>query len=268
MSSGYLNGNDIDGRWRAKYYWEKSVSDTQVTCKSEIGMESINYGIDVNYVDASVTLDGETSSVSNQAFYSDYATTTSKWYTSKTKTFNRVLNDYTVYASATVYNHSSYLDGTSTVNDSFVIPARVRNAHGNPNVKANKTKAYYSEKITLTFSKSATQGNANFDHFEVWQGSKKLYSGSNTSYVVTPSDVTGAKGGTVTYTIKEVHEWYGTYPETSVTIKIEVQSGVVTVYDSNKKKHVGLVTAYDSKGKGHYVLITAYDSSGKAHNVV
>lgn len=148
------------------------------------------------------------------------------------------------------------------------VSPRTYYTHGKPTFKAAKTTTYYSEETTLSWSKSGTQGNANFDHFELWQGNTKLYSGTGTSYTVTPSSVTGAKGGIVTYTLKEIHEWYGTYPSTQSTISVTVRSGVITVYDSDKKGHIGLVTAYDSNGKGHYVLITAYDSSGKAHNVV
>lgn len=148
------------------------------------------------------------------------------------------------------------------------IPARPYHAHGNPTFSASKTIAHYGEDITLSWSKSGTQGNASFDHFELWQGDTKLYSGSNTSYMLKPSDVTGAKGGTVTYTLKEIHEWYGSYKSTQATVSIKVRSGVVSIYDSNGKKHIGLVSAYDSSGNRHYVLITAYDENNKAHNVV
>lgn len=148
------------------------------------------------------------------------------------------------------------------------IPARPYNAHGNPSFSAPKATAHYGEVLKLSWAKSGTQGNADFDHFELWQGSTKLYNGSDTSYTVTPSDVTGAKGGTVTYTLKEVHKWYGGYKTTETSVSIKVQSGVVTVYDSNGVKHVGLVTVYDAQGVKHYVLITAYDENGKAHNVV
>lgn len=154
------------------------------------------------------------------------------------------------------------------VNVTVTIPARPYHAHGKPSFSAPKTTVHYGETIELSWSKSDTQGNANFDHFELWQGNTKLYSGSNTTHTVTPSSVTGAKGGTATYTLKEVHEWYGGYKTTEASVSIKVQSGVVTVYDSNGVKHVGVVTMYDSKGVKHYVLITAYDKNGKAHNVV
>lgn len=157
---------------------------------------------------------------------------------------------------------------TGSVFVTVTVPARKYNAHGNPNFSAPKTTVHYGETIELSWGKSKTQGNANFDHFELWQGDTKLYSGSNTTYTVTPSSVTGAKGGTATYTLKEVHEWYGGYKTTEASVSIKVQSGVVTVYDSNGVKHVGLVTMYDSKGVKHYVLITAYDENGNAHNVV
>ena len=102
----------------------------------------------------------------------------------------------------------------------------------------------------------------------VSSGNNKLYSGSGISKSVVPSDVTGAKGGTATYTLKEIHEWYGSYPSTESSVSINVRSGVVSVYDSSGTKHTGLVTAYDSSGKSHFVLITAYDANGSPHSVV
>lgn len=148
------------------------------------------------------------------------------------------------------------------------IDARKYLPHGNPTLTTANTSAHYGEFITLSWAKSGTQGNANFDHFELYQGSTQIHKGTDTSYKVTPSDVTGAKGGTVTYTLKEVHEWYGGYKTTETSITIKVQSGVVTIYDENRVKHVGLVTMYDENRVKHYVLITAYDENGIAHNVV
>lgn len=148
------------------------------------------------------------------------------------------------------------------------IPARTYNAHGKPSFSTSKTTAHYGEVLTLSWAKSGTQGNANFARFELWQGSANLCSGKDTSYTVTPSDITGAQGGTVVYTLKEIHEWYDSYKTTESSVSIKVQSGVVTVYDSDGIKHVGLVTVYDAQGVKHYVLITAYDENGKAHNVV
>ena len=144
----------------------------------------------------------------------------------------------------------------------------VRGAHGKPTISANKTTANYGESVTLSWKKAATQGNANFNKFELKQGSKVIYSGTAVSKSVKPSDYTGAKGGNVTFTLREIHKWYDSYPATETTITINVRSGVVSVYDSTGKKRTGLVTAYDSSGKAHYVLISAYDSNGAKHSVV
>lgn len=158
--------------------------------------------------------------------------------------------------------------GNTSASKQVTVPAVQRQPHGNPTVKASKTTANYGESVTISWAKSATQGNANFDRFELWQGSNKLYSGSGISKSVVPSDVTGAKGGTATYTLKEIHEWYGSYPSTESSVSINVRSGVVSVYDSSGNRHTGLVTAYDSSGKSHFVLITAYDANGSPHSVV
>lgn len=189
-----------------------------------------------------------------------------------TGTFQRTNSDYQVPVTVNVWgqtvNGYGSAGGSASATVYITIPARQYSAHGNPTISASKTTANYGETITLSWSKSANQGNANFDRFELWQGGTRLYSGSAISMNVVPSSVTGARGGTATYTVKEIHEWYGSYPETSASVSITVRSGVVSVYDSSGNKHTGLVTAYDSEGKSHYVLITAYDSSGKAHSVV
>lgn len=185
----------------------------------------------------------------------------------RTETVSRsnVNKKYSATASVRVTSVSS---GNKSASTSVTIPARVRKPHGKPKLTVSKTTTNYGESITLSWAKATTQGNAKFDRFELWQGSKKLYSGSGISKSVIPSDATGAKGGTATYTLKEIHEWYGSYPATQTTVDITVRSGVVSVYDSTNSRHTGLVTAYDSNGTSHYVLITAYDSEGQAHSVV
>lgn len=179
--------------------------------------------------------------------------------------------------SLTGVSRSIYIKGycNTGVNPSYIehainyqVPAREYIPHGDPSLSASKSVANYGEPINLTWAKSSTQGNAKFDRFELWQGSKMLYSGTGTSMQVVPSSVTGAQGGTVAYVLKEIHEWYGSYRVQQTEITITVRSGVVTAYDSRGTKHVGLVSAYDASGKQHYVLITAYDSGGKPHNVV
>lgn len=185
----------------------------------------------------------------------------------KTQTVSRGSSSKTYSASATV-KVTSVSSGTKTASASVTIPARTRTPHGKPTVKTNKTTTNYGESATISWAKSSTQGNASFKRFELWQGNTKLYSGSGISKSVIPSDATGAKGGTATYKVKEIHEWYGSYPSTENTVSINVRSGVVSAYDSTNKRHTGLVTAYDANGNSHYVLITAYDSNGSPHSVV
>lgn len=188
------------------------------------------------------------------------------WEVSRGKN-DKTVSCWTKYWGKTVSGHGgSGHHGEVYVN--VTVPKRPYYEHGTPTLTTVKTSAHYGEVLTLSWDKSKTQGNANFDHFELWQGTTKLYTGSGTSYTVTPSDVTGAKGGTVTYTLKEVHEWYGDHPSKESSVSIKVQSGVVTIYDENGVKHVGLVTMYDENRVKHYVLITAYDENGKGHNVV
>lgn len=158
--------------------------------------------------------------------------------------------------------------GTVKGSGSIRIPARTYVAHGTPTISASTKTCNYGQSITISWAKSSTQGNANFDRFELLQAGKKIYSGSSVSKSVKPSEATGAKGGNVTYTIKEIHDWYGTEYSKQATVTVNVRSGVVTVYDSSGNKHTGLVTAYDSSGNAHYVLISAYDSSGAKHSVV
>lgn len=183
----------------------------------------------------------------------------------KSKDARNVTAEVNMYMDVTWANKwAGWVGGSQTLG----IPARTYTAHGNPTFTASKSTINYGESITLSWAKGSPQGNANFDRFELWRDGKQLYKGAGLTYSVTPSNATGAQGGQVTYTLKEVHEWYGTYPTKSVSITINVRSGVVTAYDTQGNKHTGLVTAYDASGVAHFVLITAYDASGNPHSVV
>lgn len=203
---------------------------------------------------------GSTTSSRQQYNYTSWVCTT---------TYSATISQSNTAKQITCYANYSAADGVKCgVSVNVSIPARKLNDFSEPTFTASATTVHFGESVVLSWGKASTQGNANFDRFELWQGSNKLYSGSAISMSVKPSDVCGASGGEVVYTLKEIHEWYGTYPSKSVDITITVQSGVVTAYDSSGKKHTSIVTAYDDKGKAHFVLITAYDSSGKGHAVI
>lgn len=128
------------------------------------------------------------------------------------------------------------------VDVTVTIPARPYYAHGNPSFSSPKTTVHYGEEITLSWGKSGTQGNANFVRFELYHddannAGNKIYSGTSTSMKVKPSDYTGPKGGTVTLSLWELHDWYGTNKWTHTNITITVRSGVVTVYDDSESEN-------------------------------
>ena len=203
--------------------------------------------------------------------------------------FSRGASDYNVtvfgkYWGDTVNGYGP-AGNSGEVYGTLTIPARPYYPAGAPSANVSKTQVPIGMAITLSWTKSSTQGNANFDHFEVTDGlGARLYVGSGTSIQTVPSKILDQYGkdnyykrileanknfkkGWVYYAVWEVHEWYGSYPSSPICwIGVEVKSGVITVYDSAGKKHVGLVTAYDASGKPHFVLISAYDSSGKRHD--
>lgn len=125
------------------------------------------------------------------------------------------------------------------VDVTVTIPARPYYAHGNPSFSSPKTTVHYGEEITLSWGKSGTQGNANFVRFELYhddanKAENRMYSGTGTSMKVKPSDYTGPKGGTVTLSLWELHDWYGENKWTHTDITITVRSGVVSVYDGSE----------------------------------
>ena len=183
-------------------------------------------------------------------------------------TYTKGKDAYTKSFSVMAHVHAQAPDDIWTPSVDITIPARTLNKQGNPTLTAKQDSVNYKESVQLSWGRASNQGNANFDRFELWNGNTKIYSGAGLSKIVVPSDYTGAKGGDTTFTIKEIHEWYGTYPTTQSTKVIKVRSGAITVYDASGNKHTGLLTAYDSKGKAHSVLISGYDSKGNKKSVV
>lgn len=233
-----------------------STVTVKVQGKTWLGWDSHNTSV-------TVTCDGQKNTFTGAAM-----TSSNKTFTLGTKTFTvakqKAARSITVSSKVSVPQSgaASYRNG-ATASGKVTIPAATRTPQGDPVISASKTEAVYGEQVALTWEKAETQGNAGFDRFELWQGSTKLYSGDGTSMSVTPSDVTGANGGTVVYEIREIHDWFGTEYTTEATVSVDVRSGTVTVYDSDGRPRAGLVTAYDADGAARKVLITAYDAEGK-----
>ena len=264
----------FESGWVAKDDWKVREVVTVTNVDNDTSRVSVTvYGVtwlgwDSHNTSVTITCDGQTQTFTGAAM------------TSSNGTFNLGSRSFNVSKSSAARNitvsskvsvpqsgAASYRTG-GTASGSVNIPARTRTPHGDPTISASATEVVYGEQVTLTWEKSATQGNANFDRFELWQDSTALYSGTDTSMAVTPSDVTGGMGGTATYEVREIHDWYGTEYTTKATVSIEVKSGVVTVYDSEGTAHTGLVTAYDADGAARSVFIAAYDAEGKPHITV
>lgn len=268
MADAYGSWAGSLGKWRCHiHYGIESETETSAVVYCQTRFNTNAWGFDVSGTDKA-TVNGKTASQSTVTHYSANGQTVDKTMITKRVTIKKTGSSQKISVSGSIQITGGYQNGTSSASGTVTVSARTYHAHGKPTIKASKTTANYGESVTISWAKSSTQGNANFDRFELWQGNTKLYSGSAISKSVKPSDVTGANGGTATYTVKEIHEWYGSYPSTQSSVSITVRSGVVSAYDSTGKKHTGLVTAYDPSGKSHYVLITAYDTNGFPHSVV
>lgn len=265
MAEAY--GNQVQ-RWRSKVVADVTYSDEWTyTIRTRCYWCSVAWGYSVNANGCAYT--GGNSS-GTKYFSASAATgeTREILVAECSASYSRGYNGYSVSCHANVNVTGGYHNGTSDAYVDVWVPARPYNAHGTPSVRAAKATANYGEAVTISWGKSGTQGNANFDRFELWQGGNRLYSGAGVSLSVVPSSVTGPRGGTATYTLKEIHEWYGTYPSTQASASINVRSGVVSAYDADGNRHTGLVTAYDGDGNPHYVLMSAYDADGTPHSVV
>lgn len=190
--------------------------------------------------------------------------------------------------------------GSTSCSVTLTVPARAYIAHGNPTFTADKAIVSEGERVAFTLTPSATQGNANFNHFEISDGMGNIFFVSETR--TTPATVTttdipsavlerygadeylaGATGALqafdelrpncIYYAAREVYEWYGTYPASSwVWLEVEVEKAAsgpstITFYDSNGLARVGIVTVYDAEGKARPGIITVYDSAGSACSV-
>ena len=167
-------------------------------------------------------------------------------------------------------NGYSAASNSGEVDVTVTIPARPYYAHGNPSFSSPKTTVHYGEEITLSWGKSGTQGNANFVRFELYhddanRAENRMYSGTGTSMKVKPSDYTGPKGGTVTLSLWELHDWYGENKWTHTDITITVRSGVVTVYDDSESANSRTIIDNDSFINSTSAIFTVPSIGGRLH---
>lgn len=139
---------------------------------------------------------------------------------------------------------------------------------GEPTIKATPQSVTYGQKSTISWAKSTTAGNTTFKKFTLYRNEVEVYDGTNTSFVDTPSNYTGAQGGTVTYRIVEVCDYHGVAVNTDNSVTITVNGGTVTVYDAGGNKHTALAYVYNADGTRHNCLVYAYDANGTRHNCI
>lgn len=90
---------------------------------------------------------------------------------------------------------------------------------GAPGLSASRSQVQVGDRVTLSWRKADSQGNAAFARFELRENGALVYSGSATSAKRTPSD---AEGDSVAYELREVHAFYGREVYTTATVRVSV----------------------------------------------
>lgn len=203
MASDYAYGPEVS-YWRAYGKWSTSETETAVTASVTVGMQSMGYGIDIQYntIKSSITFDGTTKAAEGN-FYSDDGTWVTTDYTTITKTFAKGTSAYNKEAWANVTNESGFLNGSSTAYMNFYIPALksytvAYNANGGSSVPVSQTK-WYGQTLKLSSSKPSRTGYI----FQGWatsaSGSVTYQPGAN--YTANAAVTLYAIWKAVTYTV-------------------------------------------------------------------
>lgn len=181
MASGTLYGPAAGsgGHWRAYAKWSDSQTETTFTCNWTTGMQSLGWGMNVNYISADAYINGNGKHVSNQTFYSGSGATVMKDLVSNSVTIKKTKSTQRIGAACTVTNSSGYLNGSSRIDDGWTIPALksynvAYNANGGSGAPSAQTK-WYGETLTLSSVKPTRTGYT----FAGWNTNS---SGTGTNY--------------------------------------------------------------------------------------
>lgn len=206
MASGTLYGPAAGsgGHWRAYAKWSDSQTETTFTCNWTTGMQSLGWGINVNYISADAYINGNGKHVSNQTFYSGSGATVMKDLVSNSVTIKKTKSTQRIGAACTVTNSSGYLNGSSRIDDGWTIPALksynvAYNANGGSGAPSTQTK-WYGETLTLSSVKPTRTGYT----FAGWNtnssGTGTNYSAGG-SYTGNAAVTLYAKWTAITYTV-------------------------------------------------------------------
>lgn len=156
-------GNTVQSVWRAyAKYQVTNSSNTQTKVDLITGMQSIAWGIDVNYLTGSANINGNVKNGSNLSFHSANGATVSKDLITHSVTYTRTKSKQTKTLTAKIVNQTGYKNGTSTASVSVTVPALPSykvtfNANGGSGAPATQTK-WYGETLKLSSTKPTRTG--------------------------------------------------------------------------------------------------------------
>lgn len=143
--------------------YSTSTSNGQVSFTVKGGFASVAWGFAVNYVDCTISATGQSDTkVTNQAVNIPSQTTATRQLVSKTFNVKREKSAKTVTLKVVTYNHSGYMNGTSTVSVNVTVPAATHtvikyDANGGTGAPANQDK-YYGYQLNLSSQRPTRPG--------------------------------------------------------------------------------------------------------------
>ena len=149
--------------WRAYMDYSMSTSNGRVSFTVKGGFASVAWGFAINYVDCTISATGQSDTkVTNQAVNIPSRTTATRQLVSKTFNVKREKSAKTVTLKVVTYNHSGYMNGTSTVTVNVTVPAATHtvikyDANGGTGAPANQDK-YYGYQLNLSSQRPARPG--------------------------------------------------------------------------------------------------------------
>ena len=268
MAEAY--GNTVE-HWRSKVAGEvASLTETTATVRATAFWCSIGWGYDVWGSAAAAAVEGQSSG--EQEFHASSATGASveTAAASKEVSFERGAADYAVQCHASVQLRGGYHDGVSEAGTWVTVPARVLVRPGAPALTAPASVGP-GQPLALSWAKAASQGNAAFVRFELWENGSKVYAGTGTSATRTAPAGSATK---VSYELREVHEWFGEELYSSKTAEVSVvqlsMPGAPKLSASRTQVQVGEAVAFsfskaDAQGNAPFARFELWENGSKVY---
>lgn len=244
----YFYGNGVN-HWRAYgnvATENRSGSVTRVTLVA--GMQATGWGFDISYVDATATINGQSTTTYDNDFYSPSGGWAAVDMATKQLDITRTHSAQTISVSVRIVNSSSYMDGTDTASSTVTIPARASysvsyNANGGTGAPSAQTK-WHDETLTLSTTKPTRSGYS----FQGWATS----SGGSVAY---------ASGAA--YKSNAAVTLYAVWAASSWTVAYNANGGTSTPASQTKNYNVALKLANAITRNNSSVSYTVtYDANG------